>query len=123
AGELWKFGFGSEFARNAFEFNGYASAMKAGLQTADVLSTVSRRYGFEIQTPEYGHGLEWLTRQRADRLIGITNGVDYDVWNPETDPELPANYSVEDLSGKGECKRAMLELFSLPIELDRPVIA
>jgi starch synthase len=97
--------------------------MKAGLETSDVLSTVSRRYGFEIQTPEFGYGLDWLTRQRANRLIGITNGVDYEVWNPATDAELPANYSVDDLDGKRGCKRAMLERFSLPVEFDRPVIA
>ena len=122
-GDLWKFGFGSEFARNAFSFNGYASAMKAGLEVSDVLSTVSRRYGYEIQTPENGYGLEWLTRQRANRLVGITNGVDYEVWNPATDRELPAHYDIEDLTGKRECKRVMLDRFSLPPELDRPVIA
>ncbi|QYO68265.1 glycogen synthase [Leptolyngbya sp. 7M] len=122
-GELWKLGFGSGFARDRFSFDGHASAMKAGLETSDTLSTVSRRYGFEIQTSEYGYGLEWLTRKRADRLIGITNGVDYEVWNPATDPELPANYDINDLSGKRECKRAMLERFSLPIDLERPVLA
>ena len=122
-GDLWKFGFGSEFARNAFASNGYASAMKAGLEVSDVLSTVSRRYGYEIQTPEIGYGLDWLTRKRADRLVGITNGVDYEVWNPATDRELPAHYDIDDLSGKRECKRAMLERFSLPTELGRPVIA
>jgi starch synthase len=121
--DLWKLGFGSEFARNSFAFNGYASAMKAGLSVADTLSTVSRRYAMEIQTPENGYGLEWLTRQRADRLVGITNGVDYEVWNPETDPELPAHYSIDDLSGKRECKRALLERFSLPLDLDRPILA
>lgn len=122
-GELWKFGFGSGFARDSFAFNGYASAMKAGLERADVLSTVSRRYGYEIQTSEYGYGLDWLTRQRANRLIGITNGVDYEVWDPATDPELPAHFDIDNLEGKRECKRAMLERLSLPIELDRPVIA
>ena len=122
-GELWKLGFGSEFARNSFSFDGYASAMKAGLETSDMLSTVSRRYSLEIQTSENGYGLEWLTRQRANRLIGITNGVDYEVWNPATDSELPANFSVGDLSGKDECKRALLESFSLPVDLSRPVIA
>ena len=122
-GELWKLGFGSEFARNAFAFNGYASAMKAGLETSDMLSTVSHRYSLEIQTFENGYGLEWLTRQRANRLVGITNGVDYELWNPETDPELPANFTVDDLSGKRECKRALLESFSLPVDLSRPVIA
>ncbi|MGD9628376.1 MAG: glycogen synthase [Pyrinomonadaceae bacterium] len=121
--DLWKFGFGSAFARNAFAFNGYASAMKAGLEVSDVLSTVSRRYGYEIQTAENGYGLDWLTRQRSDRLIGITNGVDYEVWNPATDPELPAHFDIDDLSGKRECKRRMLERFSMPVDLDRPVIA
>ena len=122
-GELWDIGFGSEFARNAFAFDGYASAMKAGLQMSDTLSTVSRRYAQEIQTAENGYGLEWLTRQRANRLIGITNGVDYEVWNPETDKDLPAHFNIDDLAGKRECKRALLDAFSLPVDLDRPILA
>lgn len=122
-GELPSLGFTSSAAINAFSFNGYASAMKAGLEVSDTLSTVSKRYAQEIQTDEFGHGLEWLTRQRSHRLIGITNGVDYEVWNPETDPELPAHFSIDDLSGKRECKRRLLEQFSLPIELDRPIFA
>ncbi|MER3430220.1 MAG: hypothetical protein C4324_04100 [Blastocatellia bacterium] len=121
-GELWKLGFASERARNAFALNGYASAMKAGLEVSDMLSTVSRRYAIEIQTPEYGYGLDWLTRLRADRLIGITNGIDYEVWNPETDPELPANYSLADLSGKSTCKQFLLEKFGLPVDLNLPLI-
>ena len=121
--ELWKLGFGSEFARNAFAFNGYASAMKAGLEVSDTLSTVSRRYSYEIQSPENGYGLDWLTRKRANRLVGITNGVDYEVWDPATDPELPAHFSREKLDGKLECKRALLDEFHLPVDLDRPVLA
>ncbi|PYT01157.1 MAG: hypothetical protein DMF63_04200 [Acidobacteria bacterium] len=121
--ELWKLGFGSDFARNAFSSDGIASAMKAGLETSDTLSTVSRRYAQEIQTRENGYGLEWLTRQRANRLIGITNGVDYEVWNPQTDNELPANFNIDNLDGKRECKRALLDEFSLPIDLDRPIFA
>jgi len=122
-GQLAALGFTSEFARNSFNFNGYASAMKAGLEVSDTLSTVSKRYAHEIQTAEFGHDLDWLTRQRANRLIGIANGVDYDEWNPATDKELPAHFSINDLSGKAECKRALLEQFSLPIELDRPIFA
>ena len=122
-GELWKLGFESEFARNAFSSNGYASAMKAGLEVSDTLSTVSRRYAQEIQASENGYGLEWLTRQRSGRLVGITNGVDYDVWNPKTDAEIAANFSIDDLDGKRECKRALLEGFSLPVDLDRPLFA
>lgn len=121
--ELSSLGFTSRFARNAFSFNGHASAMKAGLETSDTLSAVSRRYAQEIQTPENGYGLDWLTRKRANRLIGITNGVDYEVWNPETDPELPEHFSIDDLAGKRECKRALLEQFQLPVELERPVFA
>jgi len=120
--ELRKLGFGSEMARNAFAFNGYASAMKAGLEVSDVLSTVSRRYAQEIQTPEYGYGLDWLTRQRSDRLVGITNGIDYEVWNPETDPDLPAHFSINNPEGKQKCKLALLQCFGLPTETERPLI-
>ncbi|HMQ02685.1 MAG TPA: glycogen/starch synthase [Pyrinomonadaceae bacterium] len=123
ADELWKFGFGGEFERNAFLSNGAASAMKAGLSLSDTLSTVSRRYAQEIQRPENGYGLDWLVRQRAGRLVGITNGVDYEVWNPRTDPELPAHFDASDLTGKRECKRFLLEQFSLPVKLERPVFA
>lgn len=122
-GDLDKFGFTSELAHNAFAFNGYASAMKAGLEVSDTLSTVSRRYGFEIQTPEYGYGLDWLTRQRRDRLIGITNGVDYEVWDPESDNSIAANFSRYSMDGKRRCKQELLEAFSLPIDLDRPILA
>jgi starch synthase len=122
-GDLWKFGFGGEFERNAFAFNGYASALKAGLEISDMLSTVSRRYALEIQTPENGYGLDWLTRLRSDRLVGITNGIDYEVWNPATDSEIAAHFSADDIDNKRECKRDLLETFSLPVDLDRPVIA
>jgi starch synthase len=123
AEELWKLGFSGDFERNAFLSDGAASALKAGLSVADMLSTVSRRYAQEIQTAENGYGLDWLLRQRAGRLVGITNGVDYDVWNPANDPELPAHYDARDLSGKRECKRALLERLSLPVDLERPVFA
>jgi starch synthase len=100
-----------------------ASSLKAGLIAADMLSTVSRRYALEIQTAEQGNGLEWLLYARRDRLVGITNGVDYDIWNPETDPHIAANFSLKDLSGKRTCKADLLERFNLPEENNRPVIA
>src|ERR1035437_1826602 len=121
--ELRGLGFTSAFAANAFSFNGYASAMKAGLEVSDTLSTVSRRYAQEIQTQENGYGLDWLTRQRSNRLIGITNGIDFDVWDPGTDPTLPAHFSIDDLSGKRECRRGLLDAFSLPVEIERPILA
>jgi starch synthase len=100
-----------------------ASSLKAGLIAADWLSTVSRRYAVEIQTPEQGNGLDWLLRARRDRLVGITNGVDYEVWNPETDPHLAANFSNDDLSGKLECKKDLLRRFGLPQDVNRPIIS
>jgi starch synthase len=122
AGDLWILSFSFE-ERDAFMMDGAASALKAGLMTADALSTVSPRYSLEIQTPEHGHGLDWLLRMRRDRLAGITNGVDYDVWNPATDPHLPAHYDADNLEGKRDCKLALLREFTLPEELGRPVIA
>ncbi len=122
-GELWEMGFGSDFEQNHFAFNGYASALKAGLSAADMLSTVSAKYGQEIQQTENGYGLDWLLRMRQNRLIGITNGVDYEVWNPATDAELPAHFDYRNLSGKAECKKALLENFGLPVDLERPIFA
>ncbi len=121
-GELPRLGFTSAASQNAFAHKGAASAMKAGLATADVLSTVSPTYAREIQGSEEGYGLDWLLRERSGRLVGITNGVDYDEWNPETDTEIAANYSAEDLSGKAECKRDLLQRFGLSADPERPII-
>jgi starch synthase len=122
-GELHDLGFGWPEQRELFMAGGTASALKAGLLAADALSTVSPRYAQEIQTPEHGHGLEWILRARRDRLAGITNGVDYEVWNPATDAHLPAHYSAENLEGKRYCKLALLSRMGLPAALERPVIA
>jgi starch synthase len=119
--DLWWLGFSDE--KNMFMSNGAASALKAGMMAADALSTVSPRYAREIQTREQGYGLDWLVRARSDRLAGITNGVDYEVWNPETDPHIAAPFSADDLSGKRECKLDLLRQFGLPEEPDRPIIA
>ena len=122
-GDLWWLGFGDSPERDDFMLDRSASALKAGIIAAEALSTVSPRYAREIQTPEQGHGLDWLLRARADRLAGITNGVDYSVWNPETDPHIAANFSADDLSGKRECKIDLLRRFGLPQEVHRPIIA
>ena len=106
-----------------FMMNGVASPLKAGIVAADALSTVSPSYAREIQTAEQGYGLDWLMRTRSDRLAGITNGVDYEVWSPETDPHIAKHFSAEDLTGKRECKLDLLRRFALPAEPDRPIIA
>jgi starch synthase len=115
--------FGEPNEREAFTFKNTASALKAALVAADALSTVSKRYAQEIQTAENGYGLEWILRARSDRLVGITNGVDYEVWNPETDPHIAAPFNADDLSGKLKCKLDLLQRFALPPEPERPIIA
>jgi starch synthase len=106
-----------------FMLKGAASALKAGIIATDAVSTVSPRYAEEIQTAQQGYGLDWLMRARSDRLVGITNGVDYEVWNPETDPNIAAHFSADDLGGKRECKLDLLRRFDLPEEPERPIIA
>jgi starch synthase len=123
ANDLWWLGFDGQPDRDDFDLNGMASALKAGVVAADALSTVSRRYAEEIQTPEQGYALAWLFHARGDHLVGITNGVDYELWNPETDQHLAANFSASDLSGKRLCKLDLLRRFDLPEEAERPVIA
>ena len=87
------------------------------------MTTVSRRYAKEIQTPEYGCGLEGVIRNRADRLVGILNGVDYAAWNPEADKFIAQNYSAHNLDGKRACKKDLLDMFELPEEnLERPLV-
>jgi starch synthase len=123
AGDLWWLGFGDPPERDDFMLDRHASALKAGIIAADALSTVSPRYAREIQTPKQGHGLDWLLRARSRRLVGIANGVDYSLWNPETDPHIAANFSAEDLAGKRECKIDLLRRFGLPEDPNRPILA
>jgi starch synthase len=121
--DLGRMDFTRRETRDAFLHGGAAVALKAGLMLADALSTVSRRYSEEIQTAEQGYGLDWLLRLRRGRLVGITNGVDYEVWNPETDPHVAAHFSADDLVGKRECKLDLLRRFGLPGDTERPAVA
>jgi starch synthase len=101
------------FHPEALEFYGRASFLKSGLVFADRITTVSPTYAREIQTPEYGHRLDGLLRARSSVLTGIVNGIDTTIWNPETDPHLPASYSASQLAGKAGCKAALLEELGL----------
>jgi starch synthase len=101
---------------------GRISFLKTGLLYADTLTTVSRTYAREIQTPEFGFGLDPLLRARAGDLVGIVNGVDYGEWNPEGDPHLPHHYSARSLAGKGKMKQALLKKVGLPYAKEAPVV-
>ena len=92
--------------------------MKAGIVYADVINTVSQKYSEEIQTSEYGYGLEGILSKRKDDLYGILNGVDYQEWDPSDDTHLVARYNPHDLSGKRECKKDLLKEFHLPPSLE-----
>jgi starch synthase len=104
------------------EFYGQFSFLKAGISTADRLTTVSPTYAREILTPEHGAGLDGVLRTRAKDLVGIMNGVDADVWNPESDPYLSAHYTARDLSGKITCKAALQHELGLDASPDTPLV-
>jgi len=105
------------YRMEGLEFYGQMSMLKAGIVYAKKVVTVSPTYAKEIQTPEAGFGLDGLMRAVSGRLHGILNGVDYQVWNPATDPHLAHNYSPNDLSGKAVCKQDLLNVMGLPAEL------
>jgi starch synthase len=87
--------------------------LKGGIVYADLITTVSRKYAQEIQTTEFGNGLESIFQRRSADLFGILNGVDYTEWNPAHDPHIAAHYTAENLAGKKECRRDLLHAFSL----------
>jgi starch synthase len=111
------------FTIDALEYYGMVNLLKGGIIFSDFITTVSRKYAEEIQTPEFGYGLEGVLHSRARHLQGIVNGVDYDEWDPATDKLLAANYTPANLKGKEACKKALLEAMGVhnPV-LHRPVI-
>jgi starch synthase len=110
------------FHRSGLEFYDGLNFLKSGIQNADLVTTVSPTYAREIQTPEYGHGMDGLLRHRAGDLYGVLNGIDYGTWNPETDPHLPKPFSASDTSGKGEAKLTLLRDMNLQEDTRMPLI-
>ena len=109
------------FTPQYLEFYGKINLLKGGILFADALTTVSRKYASEIATPEYGCGLDGVIRLRQKDLYGILNGVDYDEWNPETDPYIKRKYSSRNLRGKDICKQDLQELYQLPVRAEIPL--
>jgi starch synthase len=104
-----------------YEFYGNVSLLKAGIVVADRVTTVSPTYAKEIQTPDQGWGLDGLLRSLGERLVGILNGVDYDVWSPERDRHLPQPYSAEEPRGKALAKALLQRELGLPQKPDVPL--
>ncbi len=114
-----------EMTVDRLEFWGRISLLKGGINAASMVTTVSRRYAEEIQTPEFGSGLDGVLRNRRERLVGILNGIDTTVWDPANDPAVPAPYTVDRLEPKVTAKRALLARYGLPADEDavaRPLI-
>ncbi len=95
------------------EFFGQVNFLKGALIFSDFVTTVSKKYSQEIQTTEYGFGLEGVLRQRAATVTGILNGVDYDEWSPQADKFAVAKFSPQDLGGKLKCKQDLLNAFGI----------
>jgi starch synthase len=101
------------FNMNAVEQFDTFNSLKGGIVYADAITAVSRRYAEEIKTPEFGAGLETVLRDRAGDMLGIINGVEYSEWDPAVDTHIAAHYSSSDMSGKLECRRALLRYVGL----------
>jgi starch synthase len=123
---LPRLGLGSTLMRmDGMEYWGRISFLKAGIVFSRLVTTVSPRYAEEIQTPQYGFGFDGILRERAGKLVGILNGIDYDVWNPATDSHLPEAYDAETLERKAASKRRVLEVFGFPVNetsMERPLV-
>jgi starch synthase len=114
AADLW--------SMDGLEFYGRMSFMKGGLVFADAITAVSPTYAREIQTAEFGFGLDGLLRHRAADLHGILNGIDTEVWNPASDRLIPARFDVDDLNGKAVCREALRARLGLA-PADAPIAA
>jgi starch synthase len=111
------------YSPDGIEFYSQVNYLKAGIVYADLINTVSRRYSQEIQTTEFGCGLEGILRYRAQDVYGILNGIDDREWNPARDRFIATRYTATNLSGKQVCKRDLLETFGLSSEwMNAPVV-
>jgi len=111
------------FTPDYLEYFGKINFLKGGIVFSDIINTVSKQYSKEIQTEEFGDGLDGILRTRKEDLFGIINGIDYEDWNPEKDPYIPAHYNTGDTKSKKLCKKALQEAFGLPAAENIPLIA
>ncbi|MFH1542556.1 MAG: glycogen/starch synthase, partial [bacterium] len=109
-----------QFVPDKLEFWGNIALSKAGLVYADLISTVSNTYAKEIQTEEFGHGLDGLLRHRSQDVLGIVNGLDYSVWNPAADTKLKKTYDADKITGKAANKLELQKQCGLPANKDVP---
>jgi starch synthase len=111
-----------EFKAEKLEFWGNVNFIKAGISYSDIVNTVSREYSKEIQTPRYGEQIDSMLRSRASDLYGIVNGIDYDIWNPVTDTEIPTRFDLSSVGRKVENKVALQKELNLPQDAQIPMM-
>jgi starch synthase len=114
----WEF-----FTPRHMEFYGKLNFLKSGIIFADEINTVSPGYRDEIITSEYGFGLEGVLQEKGSRLTGIINGVDYTIWNPESDGYIAGRFGPNDLTGKAHCKADLQKIAELPVKPDIPLVS
>lgn len=101
------------YTSERLEHYGQVDILKGGIVYSDIITTVSKKYAEEVQTPEYGNGLDPVFRKRVSDLHGILNGADYSRWDPATDGNIAAHYTADNLAGKAQCRRDLLHAFGL----------
>ncbi len=106
---------------NLLEFDGCVNLMKGAIETSDMITTVSPTYAKEVLDPWYSYGMDRALVRRQDGIKGILNGIDVKLYNPETDPIIPKNYTAASISGKKKCREELLKSMGLPVD-DKPVI-
>ena len=109
------------FNIDMLEFYGKVNFLKGGVSSCDIINTVSSTYSREIQTKEFGFGLEGILSDRKDKLFGILNGLDYTIWNPETDKFIAKNYSISSIKDKYKNKMELRKICKLPDKKDLPL--
>ena len=109
--------------RGTLDMNNSVNVMKGAIETADLVTTVSETYARELMYPYYAHGLDGILASNSWKLTGITNGIDTNTFNPETDPALPAHYNAETFEvGKAAVKAALQEEVGLPVKPNVPLM-
>jgi len=111
----------SLFSIEGLEFYDKVNILKGGMEFSDIINTVSPTYAKEIQTKEFGFGLEGVLNKRKNSVFGILNGLDYSIWNPETDKFTAKNFSAKSTRGKEQCKEDLQALCKLPLKKDVPL--
>ena len=110
------------YAHSLLDYDGCANILKGGIEAANAVNTVSPTYATEIMDPWFSYGLDSILKERSYKLSGIINGIDTEVYNPETDTLIPATFSVDNQSGKAKNKAALQEQMGLPVREDVPLI-